>query len=62
MRKTDRPLGINEIACELGCSEKTVRRMYAKGTIDAYKVGGRTSPIRMDRIALRRLKKRRGAV
>ncbi|WP_181409927.1 helix-turn-helix domain-containing protein [Martelella alba] len=60
MEKNDRPLGVGEIAHELGCSEKTVRRLYAKGMIEAYKIGGRTSPIRMERKALERLKQKRG--
>ncbi|AQZ50542.1 helix-turn-helix domain-containing protein [Martelella mediterranea] len=62
MRKAERPLGVNEIAAELGCSERTVRRLYKNGTLPAYKAGGRTSPIRMDRKALAQLKKKRGAV
>jgi len=58
--KDCRPLGISEIAAELGCSTRTVRRMHAEGKIATYKVGGKTSPIKMRRADLLKLRKRRG--
>lgn len=59
-KKEERPLGILEIAAELGCSARTVRRMHAEGKIATYKLGGATSPIKMRRVDLIRLQKKRG--
>lgn len=56
----NRPLGIKEIAHQLGCSTRTVRRYHAEGKIGTYKLGGSTSPIKMDRVDLRRLLKKKG--
>ena len=50
-------IGINEIATELGCSPRTVRRYHAQGKIRSFKVGGATSPIKMRRVDLRKAAK-----
>ncbi|MDW9626507.1 helix-turn-helix domain-containing protein [Sinorhizobium meliloti] len=52
--KKDRPLGIKEIAHELGCSTMTIRRYHAKGKLKTFKVGDSTSPIKMRAVDLRR--------
>lgn len=51
---------IREIAAQLGCSERTIRRWHADGKIPTYQLGGRTSPIKMSRIDLRRLTRKKG--
>ena len=56
----DRPLGIKEIAHQLGCSTRTVRRYHAEGKISTYKLGGSTSPTKMDRVDPKRLLKKKG--
>lgn len=50
-------IGINEIAHELGCSQRTVRRYHATGKIRSFKLGGVTSPIKMRRVDLRKAPK-----
>jgi hypothetical protein len=52
--------GRSAIAAELGCSERTVTRLYAAGKLKkAFKIG-RTSPIKIGRVDLERLKKGKG--
>nr|WP_234889379.1 MerR family DNA-binding transcriptional regulator [Agrobacterium vitis] len=58
--ENDDTLGIKEIAAELGCSTRTVRRYHAKGQIATFKAGSSTSPIKMSRVNLRLLQKKRG--
>ncbi|WP_200951500.1 helix-turn-helix domain-containing protein [Ensifer sp. Root31] len=52
--KKDRPLGIKEIAHELGCSTKTVRRYHASGKLKTFRIGDGASPIKMRSIDLKR--------
>lgn len=59
MRK-DRPLCIKEIAHELGCSTKTVRRYHASGKLKTFRVGEGASPIKMRSIDLKRYLERKG--
>lgn len=55
-----RILFVKAIAAELGCTPETVRRWYREGKlIKAYKVGGPSSPIRMNSRDLSRLKLRK---
>lgn len=60
MTTNNRPLGIREIAHELGVSTKTVRRYHAAGKLKTFKVGGETSPIKMRVVDLKRILKKRG--
>jgi len=59
MRKP-RTLQTKMIAAELGCSPETVRRWFREGKLSgAFKIGGDTSPIKMTRVDLRKLKRKR---
>ncbi|MDX3975801.1 helix-turn-helix domain-containing protein [Shinella sp.] len=60
MSDSERPLGIKEIAAGLGCSTRTIRRYHAAGQMPTFKIGGKTSPIKMSRVDLRRIQKKRG--
>lgn len=45
---SDRLLCAKEIAARLGCSERTVSRMYSSGKLPkAVKLNGKTSPIKI---------------
>lgn len=52
--KKDRPLGVKEIAHELGCSTKTVRRYHAQGKLKTFRIGEGASPIKMRSIDLKK--------
>lgn len=52
-------LGIHEIAKGLGCSTRTVRRLHKKGAIPTFQAGDNTSPIKMSRVDLLKIKKRK---
>lgn len=56
-----RPLGIKEIAHELGCSTVTIRRYHAQGKLKTFKIGSNTSPIKMRQIDLANFIKKRGS-
>ncbi|WP_234890099.1 helix-turn-helix domain-containing protein [Sinorhizobium medicae] len=56
-----RPLGIKEIAHELGCSTRTIRRYHAEGKIGTYKIGANTSPIKIRRADLSKFIRKRGS-
>lgn len=59
---TERPLVTAEIAHRLGVCEKTVRRLHKDGKLPgSFKLGGRTSPIKMLPTALAKLIKREDA-
>lgn len=59
----DRILQTKEIAAEIGCSDETIRRWFREDKLrGSYKVGGRTSPIRIRSRDLARLKKKRKEV
>lgn len=51
-------VGAKSIAYELGVSTDTVRRMLRSGKLPAYKLNGRTSPLRMTRAEADKLIKR----
>jgi excisionase family DNA binding protein len=57
---TKKTLGIGQIAHELGCSERTIRRLHAKGELKTFKAGGRTSPIKMTKVDLRKHLNKKG--
>ncbi|ASP85486.1 DNA-binding protein [Sinorhizobium meliloti] len=59
--KNDRPLGIKEIAHQLGCSTRTIRRYHAEGKISTYKVGAKTSPIKIRQADLTKFIRKRGS-
>ncbi|GGD42467.1 helix-turn-helix domain-containing protein [Aureimonas glaciei] len=49
--------GAKQIAHECGVSERTIRRWVASGNLSgAKKLGGKTSPLRMNRDALKRFR------
>lgn len=49
------------IAEQLGCSVKTVSRMFAAGRLPAaWKIGGRPAPIKITKKALEKAKRGRG--
>lgn len=49
------------LAARLGCSEKTVSRMFHRGDLPGcFKVGGRTAPLRITAKNFDRLLNRRG--
>lgn len=48
--------GSRAIAKAIGRSERTVRRMAKDGRLQAFKAGGETSPLTVDRKALTRLR------
>ena len=58
--KEDRPAGIDEIASALGCCQRTIRRYHKAGKLPTFQIGGKTSPIKMTRVDLRRIQKKRG--
>lgn len=63
MPSTDRPLKTaKQIAHELGVCERTVTRMVRKGLLPATKggCGGRTSPLVMERDALKSFHRKKG--
>ncbi|UHS63763.1 helix-turn-helix domain-containing protein [Agrobacterium vaccinii] len=60
MKEIPSPISIGEIAAELGCSVRTVRRYYARGRLPTFKVGSNTSPIKMSRVDLRAFQKKKG--
>ncbi len=55
----DAHLGVKEIAVELGCSTKTVRRYHANGVIPSYQPQGKFSAIKMTRVDLRNFIKKK---
>jgi excisionase family DNA binding protein len=56
MRK-DRPItSAGRIAEKLDISERTVRRWAKNGRLPTYKLGGITSPLRVDRNTVEKLK------
>lgn len=56
----DRPLGIKEIAQQLGCSTRTIRRYHADGKLATFKGGANTSPIKIRKADLSRFIRKRG--
>lgn len=60
MADDKRPLGIREIAHELGVCTKTVRRYHAAGKLKTFKSGGETSPIKIRAVDLSRYIKKGG--
>lgn len=48
----NRPLGVKEIAAELGCCQQTVRRYHAAGVLPTQQIGGKWSSIKMSRVDL----------
>ncbi|KQZ50717.1 hypothetical protein ASD54_10940 [Rhizobium sp. Root149] len=60
-QEKDATVGINEIAQSLGCSTRTIRRYHKRGQIPTFKIGEGTSPIKMSRVDLKKLKRRKGA-
>jgi excisionase family DNA binding protein len=59
MKEVHSTLSIGEIAAELGCSERTVRRYHAQGKIPTFKLGANTSRIKMTRVDLRAFQKKK---
>lgn len=56
---TDKTIGVKEIAAELGCSVKTVRRHHALGILPTYQPSGKFSAIKMTRVDLRNFLKKK---
>lgn len=59
---TDRRLlTVKQIAAELGCSEKTIRRMFKAGELPgAFKLRGRSSPIKVPAESILKLRESGG--
>jgi predicted DNA-binding transcriptional regulator AlpA len=59
--QTDRVLHTKQIAAKLGCSSKTVLRLYKAGSLPgAFKVAGRGSPLKMSEADLQKYIRYRG--
>ncbi|WP_275788541.1 helix-turn-helix domain-containing protein [Pararhizobium gei] len=53
--KNDRILSLKEIAHQLGCSTRTVRRYHADGKLKTFQAGGASSTIKMRKVDLDRV-------
>lgn len=60
-KNDDLVISRKRLAGMLGCSEKTISRRFGRGDLPGcFKIGGRTSPLKMTRKSLDRVRRGKG--